>query len=121
MGIQVICQACGRSANVKAKYAGQTGGCPYCHAPLRIPDSTATPSGPARIDDDDASEFVLLEEAENSKRTTSASGPASQHSTGYVRFGCPRCGRRMKVESRLAGKKTTCNGCQFAFVVPQAC
>jgi hypothetical protein len=45
MAIAVICPGCKTSFRVSEKFAGQTGPCPKCKAPIKIPD----PSGEVKI------------------------------------------------------------------------
>lgn len=47
MPILVTCPGCKAQFNVSEKFAGKTGPCPKCKAPIKIPAATATPATPA--------------------------------------------------------------------------
>lgn len=157
MGISVTCPACGRESKIKEKYAGRVGGCPFCHAPIKVPGQPIDTSwlqgledDPQPAGEDPGQSSVLRSPAPKPGPSSSVSlyrpgagdnagkpplAPLDASSSGprlgkpaappptptgeMTSFHCPRCNRRMKVDSSLIGRSTKCNGCGQQFQIPE--
>lgn len=157
MGISVTCPACGRESKIKEKYAGRVGGCPFCHAPIKVPGKPIDTSWLQGLEDDPQPAGEDPGQSSVLRSPTAKPGPSSSVSlyrpggadnagkpplapldasssgprlgkpatpppapTGEMTsFHCPRCNRRMKVDSSLIGRSTKCNGCGQQFKIPE--
>ncbi|OHB68828.1 MAG: hypothetical protein A2Y77_11675 [Planctomycetes bacterium RBG_13_62_9] len=89
--IRTACR-CGRAIRVTEQYAGRTVRCPNCKQGVVIPDKTDL-FGPA------------------------APPPEVAERNNYIRFVC-RCGKRIKVPARYAGRTGKCPQCGIKLKIP---
>jgi DNA-directed RNA polymerase subunit RPC12/RpoP len=95
--IRTAC-TCGSAIRVTRQYAGRTVRCPRCRQRVVIPNQTDF-FGPAAPPPD------------------AVTGALKKAQDNYIRFVC-RCGKRMKVPARYAGRTAKCPRCGARLKIP---
>src|SRR6516165_9868785 len=110
MPIKFACPHCKRGLSVKDHLAGKRAACPACKKALTIPKGSSTTHAPLRDRPAPAAPAAPQEDAEKA---------AAAKEAKTVDFNCPFCDTELKLDVKLAGKRTSCPECRRIIKVPE--
>jgi hypothetical protein len=118
MPIKFACPHCKRGLSVKDHLAGKRAACPACKKALTIPKGSST-NHPALRDIPAPSQPAPHVDAESAAAEAFADEPAASKETKTVDFNCLFCDAELKLDTELAGKRTSCPECRRIIKVPE--